>query len=110
MKKLSALVLVLVLLLSLAACGGPDKQPAIDAFNKTATAFDEVVNAINADPESFDQELIDVMNDMSGLLLEYKAVLEGDQALTEEDLTAIIDWLGTVDGWIVEVKDAYGLN
>lgn len=109
MKKLSALVLVLIMVLSLAACGGPDKQPAIDAFNKTATAFDEVVNAINADPESYDDELIEVMQDMSELLLQYKDILSGDQELTEEDLTAIIEWLGTVDEWIVEVKDAYGI-
>ena len=33
MKKFVALILAIVLCLSLVACGGPDKQPAIDAFN-----------------------------------------------------------------------------
>ena len=36
MKRVIALLLALVLSLSLVACGGPDAQPAIDAYNKLA--------------------------------------------------------------------------
>ena len=53
MKKLIALALALVLCLTLVACGGeeksgPDKKPAVEEFNKTSAAFNEVSAVINA--------------------------------------------------------------
>ena len=107
MKKLLTLFVALVMCLSLVACGGVDKQPAIDAFNSANTAFTDIVNAVNADPDAFDQELIDVMIEMSGLLSEYKGLLEGDTELTEEDIAAMVEWFGTVETWVGEVKTAY---
>lgn len=106
MKKLLALFTALVMCLSIVACG-VDKQPAIDAFNSANTAFTEIANAVNADPDSFDEELIDVMIEMSGLLSEYKALLEGDDVLTEEDIAAMVEWFATVEAWVDEVKTAY---
>ena len=35
-SRLLALLLAALMVLSLAACGGPDKQPAIDAYNELA--------------------------------------------------------------------------
>ena len=96
MKKLLALFTALVMCLSIVACG-VDKQPAIDAFNSANTAFTEIANAVNADPDSFDEELIDVMIEMSGLLSE----------LTEEDIAAMVEWFATVEAWVDEVKTAY---
>lgn len=109
MKKLTALFMTLVMCVFLAACG-TDKQPAIDAFNNTSSSFDQVVTAINADPAAYPQELIDVMVDMSGLLTEYKTLLEGDTEFTEEDLDAMIAWFSEVDGWVAEVKQEYGIK
>ena len=55
MKKITSLLLVLVMCVSLVACGGVDKQPAIDAFNKASTAYDEVATIINENPDAYDQ-------------------------------------------------------
>ena len=43
--KLLALLLALAMVFGLTACGeNPKKDEAIDAFNKTSTAFNEVAN------------------------------------------------------------------
>ena len=104
MKKIAALLLVLVLSLSLIACGGPDKQPAIDAFNQASTAFDEVANIINANPDGYAQEVFDTMNEMADVLLQHKEVLEGDAEVTEEKLNEMIAWYGDVLDWVDSVK------
>lgn len=110
MKKLTSLLLALVMCFSLVACGGgsapsgPDKQPAIDAFNAASTAFDTVAAEINANVDVIPQELVDVCVDMAGLLTEYKELLEGDQEIKQEDLDAMIEWFGTVESWTAEAK------
>lgn len=77
MKKLMVLIMTMMMGMSLVACGGADKQPAIDAFNKTSTSFNEVANIINENPQAYDQDLVDTM----------------------------IDWYGTVDEWVAQVKE-----
>jgi len=109
MKKRIALILALALCLTLAACGGPDKQPAIDAFNAASDVFDEVVDAINADIEAYPEDLVETMIDMSGLLTEYKTMLESDQEFTEEQLAEMIEWFGTVEDLMEEIKAEYGI-
>lgn len=110
MKKITALFVALVLCLSLVACGGPDKQPAIDAFNTTSDAFDELVEVINANPDAFDPELVNTMIDMSGLLLEYKELLESDKEFSEEDLASMIEWFEQVQGLVEEIKVEHGIE
>ncbi len=80
MKKLMVLIMTMMMGMSLVACGGADKQPAIDAFNKTSTSFNEVANIINENPQAYDQDLVDTM----------------------------IDWYGTVDEWVSQVKEQIG--
>lgn len=104
MKKLIALVLALVLCLGLVACGGPDKQPAIDAFNKASKAFNEVSATINADIESFDEEVIKTMTDMANVLNQHQAKLQGDEKLSQEQLDEMIAWYGEVEKWVADVK------
>ena len=104
MKKAIALVLALVLCLALAACGSPDKQPAIDAFNKASKAFDAVAAVINADPEAYAQEVIDTMVEMANVLKQHKDLLESNQSLTEEKLDEMIAWYGDVVEWVDDVK------
>ena len=65
MKKLMVLIMTMMMGMSLVACGGADKQPAIDAFNKTSTSFNEVANIINENPQAYDQDLVDTMVDMA---------------------------------------------
>lgn len=104
MKKIIALILVVVLGVSLVACGGPDKQPAIDKFNETSTAFNEVAAKINANIEMFDEEVITTMTDMANLLNEYNELLSGDQEIAQEDLDAMIAWFDEAQDWIETVR------
>ena len=110
MKKLIALALVLVLCVSLVACGGPDKKPAVDAFNKASTAFNEVSAVINADIESYDEEFVDGMIEMANLLAEYKDLLESDKEISQESLDDMVEWFGTVEDWVADVKAELGME
>ena len=110
MKKLIALVLALVLSISLVACGGADKQPAIDAFNKASTAFDEVANAINADPDAYAQEVIDAMVEMATVMQEHKALLESSEDISEEKLAEMTAWYAEVEQWVAAVKADLGME
>lgn len=103
MKKIIALVAALVLCLSLVACGGPDKQPAIDAFNKTSTAFNAVSARINENIDMFDESNIATMQEFSDLLNQYGELLGGDQEIAQEDLDAMIEWFAEVDAWVAAV-------
>lgn len=104
MKKLVGILMVMLLSVTLVACGGVDKQPAIDAFNNATSVYDALVNEINADISAYPQELIDVMMEMSEALLENKAVLEGDQELTQEQIDSMIAAFGDVENWAKETS------
>jgi len=110
MKKLITIVLAAVMCLALVACGGPDRQPAIDAFNKAKDAFNEVATVINADIESYDEEVIDTMIEMSEVLEQHKALLEGEDELTQEKLDEMIAWYGEVEEWVDAVKADLGIE
>lgn len=109
MKKLLTFALAMVMCVALAACGGPDKQPAIDAFEKTSASFNEVAAVINADPDSYPDELITIMIDMANALNEHKQLLASDTELTEEKLNEMIEMYGRVDEWVAETKAEFGL-
>ena len=110
MKKLIALVLALVLSISLVACGGADKQPAIDAFNKASTAFDQVAAVINAEPDAYAEEVIDTMIEMATVMQEHKALLEGNDEISEESLNEMIAWYGEVEAWVADIKAELGME
>lgn len=104
MKKLIAMLLTLVMCLSMAACGGADKQPAIDAFNATSNKFNAMSAKVNENIDLFPDETISTLTDMANLLNEYKDLLQGDTAIEQEKLDEIIAWFGTVDTWVDEVN------
>ena len=104
MKKIVGILMVMLLSVTLVACGGVDKQPAIDAFNNATSVYDALVNEINADISAYPQELIDVMMEMSEALLENKSVLEGDQELTQEQIDSMIAAFGDVENWAKETS------
>lgn len=110
MKKLIALLLVMVLGISLVACGGPDRQPAIDAFNKAKDAFNEVAIYMNENQELFFEEEIDIMIEFSSVLEQHKAKLEGKDELTQEQLDEMIAWYGDVVDWADQIKADYGIE
>lgn len=103
MKRIIAILLVLVTGLSLVACGGPDKQPAIDKFNETSTAFNAVSARINENIDLFDEEVIATMTEMANLLNEYKQLLSGNDVIAQEDLDTMIAWFGEVDTWVADI-------
>ena len=106
MKKLMSLLLVLVMCLSLAACGGEDnKQPAIDAFNAAADAFDTLANAVNEDPDAYPQDMFDVLTGMSEALTQGKELLEDDSIeMTDEQIEEFVGNLADIETWC---KDVY---
>ena len=110
MKKFFALVLSFLLVLSLVACGGPDRQPAIDAFNATSNTFNEFAAVINENIEEYDEEFVDLMIEMANLLNEYQGLLSDDSLdLTEENLNEMIEWFDMVDDWVAEAKAELGM-
>lgn len=109
MKKLITLMMALVMALSLVACGGPDKQPAMDAYNKASAAFNEAADLINQNPDMYDQEVFDTMNAMADVLNQHAALLESDQEISEEKLNEMIEWYGTVEDWVADIKTDLGL-
>ena len=110
MKKFFALVLSFLLVLSLVACGGPDRQPAIDAFNATSAAFNEFSAVVNENIEEYPDDFVDLMIDMAELLNEYQGILSDDSyELSEDDLNAMIEWFGTVDTWIADSEAELGI-
>lgn len=104
MKKLITLLMVLVMGVSLVACGGPDKQPAVDAYNKASAAFNEVTAVINENPEAYDQGVLDTMNQMADVLNQHAKLLESGEEIDEQKLNEMIEWYGTVEAWAADVK------
>ncbi|MGN0140893.1 MAG: hypothetical protein ACI4AD_01600 [Roseburia sp.] len=109
MKKLITLLMALVMCVSLVACGGVDKQPAIDAFNKASAAFNEVADVLNANPDAYDQEVFDTMNEMADVLNQHGELLKSDQEIEEEKLNEMIEWYGTVEDWVADIKADLGM-
>lgn len=109
MKKITSLFLVLIMCMSLVACGGPDKQPAIDAFNKASDAYDEVATIINENPDAYDQEVIDTLNEMADVLIQHKELLESGDEIEQEKLDEMIAWYGDVEAWVADVKAELGI-
>lgn len=102
MKKLIAFFLALVLCLSLVACGGPDKQPAIDAFNKMAENYNAFVEKENENLDSWAQEDIEYMNQIADTITEYGEKLSGDTEFTQEQLDEMIEKFNTFNAALEE--------
>lgn len=97
MKKMFRVVLIGLLCLTmvarLAACGGVDKKPLKESYNKAAAAFNELAELVNANSEYIDSSMIDTFKEMSDLLLQYKEKAENDEELTQEQMDKMINWL-----------------
>ena len=107
MKKLAALLLALVMCLSLAACGGVDTQPAIDAYNELTENYNEFVDYANADLDSYTQEDIDLMNGCAAVIDEYGAKLGSDTEFTQEEVDEMVEMFEEFNGIIEEFLTAY---
>ncbi len=109
MKKITTLLLALAISATMMGCGGADKQPAIDAYNKASADFNEVADAINANPDAYAQDVFDTMNEMADVLNQHQALLESDEDIDQEKLDQMIEWYGTVEDWVADVKEELDL-
>lgn len=104
MKKMTAFLMMMAMCFTLVACGGPDTQPAIDAFNSASDVYDRLVNTLNANADEYPQELFDVMNEMADAMLEHKEILESGEELTEEQIAEMIEVFGKVEAWALDTE------
>lgn len=104
MKKALSLLLAAVMCLSLAACGGgPDKQPAIDAYNKAADAVNAVVDIVNQDPDTY-ADIIDVVQQVVDDLNESAEILENEK-LDQSTLDQLVTACQTVEQNAIELRE-----
>ena len=102
MKRVIALLLALVLSLSLVACGGPDKQPAVDAYNKLAQNYNTFVEQENENLDSWAEEDIEYMNEIATVITEYGTKLSGDTEFTQEQIDEMVGMFNEFNGVIEE--------
>lgn len=102
MKKLVSLMLAAVMCLSLAACGGPDKQPAIDAYNNAATAVNALVEIMNNDIDTY-ADYIDTMNQIVDDLNEVADVLENEK-LDKNTLDELVTKCQLIEEMAIDVR------
>ena len=102
MKRVIALLLALVLSLSLVACGGPDKQPAVDAYNKLAQNYNTFVEQENENLDSWAEEDIEYMNEVADVITQYGTKLSGDTEFTQEQIDEMVGMFNEFNGVIEE--------
>ena len=102
MKRVIALLLALVLSLSLVACGGPDKQPAVDAYNKLAQNYNTFVEQENENLASWAEEDIEYMNEIATVITEYGTKLSGGTEFTQEQIDEMVGMFNEFNAVIEE--------
>ena len=101
LKAIVSIILVLGLLVCLTGCGENEKkQEAIDEFNTTAAAFNEVKDLVNANASEIPDDIItDCQN-------QYQGFLQGDEEYSDDQYDQMIEWFHSVQDWTVEIGDA----
>ena len=75
LKAIVSIILVLGLLVCLTGCGENEKkQEAIDEFNTTAAAFNEVKDLVNANASEIPDDIITDCQSMAELLNQYQGL------------------------------------
>lgn len=105
MKKTLTLALSFMLVLSLAACGGVNKNAVAEAFNKVSNQFDEVANLMNENVAKMDASTIEAATAFANLLNDYKTEIESDE-LTQERADEIEKLLADAPRQIADMKAA----
>ena len=102
MMKIVALFLALVMCLSLMACGGPDKQPAVDAYNKLAQTYNTFVEQENENLDAWEEEDIEYMNQIADVITQYGEKLESDAEFTQEEIDEMVEMFDEFNAVIEE--------
>ncbi|MBE5867795.1 MAG: hypothetical protein E7293_02400 [Lachnospiraceae bacterium] len=110
MKKLFAIVLAMVMCLSLVACGGPDKQTAIDAFNSANTVYTKIAVVVNSDADFISDEDLATLLEIADGVVSYKALLESDTKLTEDQINEIVAWGADVEETVGAMLETYEIE
>lgn len=103
MKKLLVLAITIVMIISLAACGGVDKNAVIEAFNETNTQASSLAALANKNLDKMNQTTADSLNLILNAMAAYKAEIESDD-LTQERADEIVTELKSYPAKIDEVK------
>ena len=109
MKRLLGMMLALVLCLTLAACGAPDRQPAQDAVNVIAVAYNEIADVVNEDSSAFADEDIAYLSDLATALFDRQEALRAEE-ITGEELDAILAWCEEVAPEVDAIRAEYGIE
>ena len=107
MKKLIALMLVLAMCLSLLAWGGPDVQPAIDAYNEVSENFNKFADIANENLDDFTDEDIELLNGCADVLNEYADKLENETEFTQEEIDEMVAIFEEFNVAILELLAVY---
>ena len=107
LKAIVSIILVLGLLVCLTGCGENEKkQEAIDEFNTTAAAFNEVKDLVNANASEIPEDVIADCQDMAELLNQYQGFLQSDEEYSDDQYDRMIEWFHSVQDWTAEIGDA----
>ena len=107
LKAIVSIILVLGLLVCLTGCGENEKkQEAIDEFNTTAAAFNEVKDLVNANASEIPEDVIADCQSMAELLNQYQGFLQGDEEYSDDQYDQMIEWFHSVQDWAAETGDA----
>ncbi len=114
MKKLTVIIMVLAMMLSLAACGGSEKaefsaeqQALAKDFMSMAEEFDAIADKVNASPELLEnEELVTAMNDLSNEIIKADEYFASPETLTPEIMGALTVATDVGRTFIAEASDA----
>ena len=84
------------------SCGGPDAQPAIDAYNKLAETYNTFVEQENENLDSWAEEDIEYMNEIATVITEYGTKLSGDTKFTQEQIDEMVGMFNEFNAVIEE--------
>ena len=104
MKKLRYPLLALMICALLTACGGPNKQPAIDAHNRAVAAVNELTAIMNQNPEAYTDDDIAIMNAMVATLDQVADALENRKDLDQDALDNWVEVCGEVEQLAIDTK------
>lgn len=107
MKKFITFFLAMVMCVSLVACGGPDTQPAIDAYNELAENYNKFVDYANEDLDSFSEDEVEILNQCATVITEYGEKLDGDAEFTQEELDEMVEKFEAFNDSIEAFLEAY---
>ena len=104
MKKFLALMIALVLILSLAACGGGvDTTEAVNAFNTNNNALTEVSTLANDNIDLMDAATTGALTEIANAFADYKTELESGD-ITQERADEIVTELADYPAQIAALK------